>query len=154
MPRKKSTIFYLFFIFVPLIMAAFAACDDTICSNLYSTTVNVSFYDKQSRALKLTKFDTVTSSGTDTLFYVNDSLSTYLLPVNTFTDSTLFLFIRNGKTDSLLVRYRRTMNLISKQCGFSQVFVQVEAPYSTFPEVISNKNTLDITHDINIQVYY
>ena len=150
--RPSPSVFYM--VIILLILLIGTACDDTICSTIYSTNLNVGFFDQQTRKPKITKFDSVTAVGTDSIYYKLDSTSVYVLPVNSFADSTIFLFINNGVPDSLLVRYNRTVNLISGDCGVDQIIDQANSPYSTFPEVISKNNTLSITNDNNIEIYY
>jgi len=140
-------------VFILMILIS-TACDDTICSNLYSPNLTVGFFDQKSRNAKITKFDSITAVGTDSIFYKLDSTSTYLLPANPFADSAIFLFINNGTIDSLFVSYNRTIVVESSDCGYYQIYENVNATYSTFPEVISNNNTLSIKNENNIEIYY
>jgi len=132
----------------------FISCDDTICSNLYTANVNISFFDRQSRDTKTLIVDSVGALATDSMFYREDTASLFILPLNSISDSTVFLFFTSAGTDTLTVSYQRTIDLQSKDCGFTQIFEQLEVPYSSYPEVIVKSSTLSITNDDDIEIYY
>ena len=154
MRSKKFFIFSNWIAIIFLMALFFSSCDDSICPGLYSNLMNVSFYDKQTRALKAIKVDTLTAVGTDTIFYAMDSANSFLLPVNMYDDSTVYLFINNGIADTLVVSYQRNLSMINRKCGYLEKFEKVNAPYSTFPEVISGNNTLTLSNDISIKIYF
>ena len=88
------------------------------------------------------------------MFYREDTASLFILPLNSFSDSTVFLFFTGAGTDTLTVSYQHTIDLQSKDCGFTQIFEQLEVPYSSYPEVIVKSSTLSITNDDDIEIYY
>ena len=130
------------------------SCDDTICSNLYTSNINISFFDSQSRNSKTLIVDSIGALGTDSIFYREDTASLYILPVNTISDSTVFIFFSNENIDTITVSYTRTISLLSKDCGYSQAFEQLNVPYTSFPEVIVKSSVLSITNDDDIEIYF
>ena len=154
MPSFRSLKIYNILALVMVLALFIISCDDTICSNLYTSNVNISFFDRQSRDTKSLIVDSIGALGTDSIFYREDTASFYTLPVNTFSDSAVFLFFNNDKTDTLTVHYNRTVIIISRDCGYSQIFDQLEVPYSTYPEVVVKTSTLAISNKDDIEVYY
>ncbi len=154
MHRKNITLLNYSAILILFFLALSQGCDDSICSNFNSSIVKISFFDKQTKAPKETVFDSITAIGSDSLFYLQDTLSVVPLPVNTLVDSTTFIFFNSGNSDTIRIKYYRDVSLISSTCGYTESFEQVQVPYSTFPEVIVKNNTLSITNDSDIQIYY
>ena len=141
-----------------LIFIVCASCDDTVCSDLGTTQVIIGFNDVISRTAKPIIIDYVTSPGTDSVFLKADTISSCSLPVNTSADSSIYYFFRPGRTDTMVVRYKRTYRMVSKECGFNVVYGNVNAGYSTFLEVISMNNELNLSNVSNnisnIEVYF
>ena len=154
MPRSKLSVINVPAILIVLIMGFSAGCDDTICSDLNTARVIISFFDLVSRAPKTAKFDTVTAIGTDSVFVKEDSATEFSFPVNQTSDSTVFLFKNAGITDTLTINYLRNTSLVSSRCGYSTQLSLLDITRSTFPEDTIVNKMLNASVNSNIQVYY
>ena len=153
LPSRNLKI-YRIIVLMMVLFLILEACDDTICPNLNSSNVIIAFFDSQTQGAKSLIVDSISAIGTDSLFYKQDTASIFTLPVNTFSDSTIFLFFNKGKTDTISVHYTRTVSLLSKDCGFTQVFDQLSVSYTTFPEAVVKSRILSITNENDIEIYY
>ncbi len=135
---------------MPFIMG----CEDSDCTTTATSNIIVEFYDQDSLYVKKVSFDIVTAIGTDSLFYdQNDSLSIFNLPANPGIDSTIFLFRNHDASiDTLIVRYIRTVRLMSEACGFEQKYSRLDASTS-FPDVEVISSKLDILNEQDIKIF-
>ncbi|HLF32607.1 MAG TPA: DUF6452 family protein [Cyclobacteriaceae bacterium] len=130
------------------------ACDDTICPGPLSSVVQLSFNDIQSRERKYLKVDSIIALGADSVFYLDDSLALYTLPLDHTLDSTLFIFMHDSEADTLVVRYDPRFSFVSKDCGFTAAIDNIHTGFTTFPEVISNNEVPRQQNDPDIEIYF
>jgi len=137
-----------------IILSILSGCDDTDCTTTSTSDIIIAFYDQDSLYEKPVSFDIVTAMGTDSLFYDQDDISsTFILPAFPATDSTVFLFQNHsGSIDTLVVGYKRSVQLISETCGFVQIYSELSAS-TTFPDVDVVSNELDSNDDIDIKIF-
>ncbi len=99
----------------------------------------------------------------DTL--VNDDQTTltkrYPLPLSLSADSTGFVLTANGKTDTLFVRHKMVIKLISEFCGFAPNYTLSGSSYTLGIDSVritdSKVNPQSIaktTNDQNIRIYF
>ncbi len=153
MYKKEISRINYFAIILFLFLATSQGCDDSICSNFNTSIVKISFFDKQTGLEKETTFDSIMSYGSDSLLYAHDTLSVVSLPVNPQSDSTIFIFFTPGSSDTLLLSYQRDVSLTSPSCGYSEMFDNIQVPYSTFSKVVLKSKTLSIANASDIEVF-
>ena len=135
-------------------MSLLSGCDDTDCTSSSTSEIIIAFFDQDSLYEKPVSFEIVTAMGTDSLFYDQEDISnTFTLPAHPATDSTVFLFQNhNGSIDTLVVRYTRTVQLLSETCGFIQIFSGLDAS-ATFPDIEVVSDELDIYNERDIKIF-
>ena len=90
-----------------------AACETTDCITFNTRYVILKFLDSATGDSKSREFDLIVAQESRVIFYSDTSLSTYLLPVNTDEERTLFLFLNPDQSvDTLEVSYDKSVSLI------------------------------------------
>lgn len=97
-------------------------------------------------------FSSVTASGTDTVFYENDSISSLSLPVNPGTAQTIFKFYYDLEVDSMVVAYTRKTVVISPGCGAFNYFQELSIISTSFPTVTVLNPQLSTSGSANIEI--
>ena len=132
---------------------------DEICFTDNDTTIKISFKtiiyaDTDSAFLENDTliFSRVTALDTDSIFIESDTLSAVVLPVNTGSNSTVFILDSDQGSDTLEFNYKRVQRLISVECGPDQMIDNLEAGKFTFDSLnIISPVLLEETD--NVEVY-
>jgi len=115
----------------------------------------VEFLDSATGKSKSREFDLISAQESQVIFYSDTSLSTYLLPVNTEQEQTLFLFLNPDLTiDTLELSYDKTVRLISKDCGYDFEFANIGIIQTTFDSAVSLENELSRLNEENIKIFF
>jgi hypothetical protein len=132
-----------------------AACDTTDCITFNTRLVIVEFLDSATGNSKSREFDLIAAQESQVIFYSDTSLSTYLLPVNTEQEQTLYLFLNPDQSiDTLELSYDKTVRLISKDCGYDFEFKNVGIIQTTFDSAVSLENELSRLNEENIKIFF
>ena len=132
-----------------------AACETTDCITFNTRFVILKFLDSATGDSKSREFDLIAAQKSQVIFYSDTSLSTYLLPVNTEEERTLFLFLNPDQSvDTLEVSYDKTVSLISKDCGYDLEFKNLGIIQTTFDSAVSLENELSRLNEENINIFY
>jgi len=134
---------------------ALAACDTTDCITFNTRLVIVEFLDSATGNSKSREFDLIAAQESQVIFYSDTSLSTYLLPVNTEQEQTLYLFLNPDQSiDTLELSYDKKVLLISKDCGYDFEFKNVGIIQTTFDSAVSLENELSRLNEENIKIFF
>ena len=135
---------------------------DGDCSSYASTIMKVRFFEKDTTNEFInieTSFESISAVDTDSVFYgINDSLEVFDLPVDPFSDNTIFLFESLDSNsasifDTLQVTYARRQSFISRNCGVEQTFSELDVGFTTFDSLEVVKDSLLIVNEDNIRIY-
>jgi Family of unknown function (DUF6452) len=125
--------------FLPLgiLIILFSAClNEPDCIVTSSTDVKMSLHKITSDSARAVEFAYILVSGTDTVFYENDSVTSVVVPVNPNATQTMFRFFYESKIDTLVLSYTRQTKVISPPCGAFNYFQNLKVVSSTFPEAL------------------
>lgn len=140
--------------FLPLGFLAilFSAClDEPDCIVTASNEVKISFEKITSDSARAVEFNSILVSGTDSVFYEADSVTSVIIPVNPIAFETTFRFFYESAIDTLVVSYTRQTRVISPDCGAFNYFQDLEVVFSSFPEAkvinpqLSNSSAINVT---------
>jgi hypothetical protein len=116
----------------------------------------VKFYDASDLTSSAIKFDSIKAANTDSIFYLEDSLSTYQLILDPSLNESTFMFYQGDKVQILAVSYARNVSIISEDCGpeilFSDILLDLET--TSFDSAALTNNSLDQLISENIEIYF
>ena len=80
------------------------------------------------------------------------ALSTYFLPVNPFSDTSIYIFQTDTSRENLRVIYDRQQKLIHPECGLEQMFT-IDTLFTSWSESVNiiEKELLK-TNNLNIEI--
>ncbi|MBL7851724.1 MAG: hypothetical protein JNN04_12545 [Cyclobacteriaceae bacterium] len=96
--------------------------------------------------------DSIRISGTDSVFYVADTVSSVVLPVNVGAYETTFFFYYESQQDSIKMSYTRNTRVISPACGAFNYFQDLSLLLSTFSEVKVTEAELSTSVSNNVKI--
>lgn len=97
-------------------------------------------------------FDEIQVSGLDKIYYENAKVSSVQLPVNPETTEITFTFAFEGRVETLHLRYKTSVQIISDSCGAFTNYGDLEIIDTTFTEIEIVANQLSTNATVNIQV--
>ncbi len=141
-------------------MIPFGCQQDIVCEAATDASLRIGFYTfSENGQATTTSVDSLTIYGvgrSETKIYDNrKNVVRIELPVNPTVDSTAYVFIFPGHTDTLWVDYSRNPHLISVECGFT-MFYEIENVQYTNHQIIRsdiNTNLVSNTLDEHIQIF-
>lgn len=117
-----------------LLSSLFASClSDPDCVVTASSEVRISFEKISSDSARGVKFDRIEVSGTDSVFYVGDSVTVAGLPIDPDTYLSTFRLYYESQMDSVTVSYTRITRVISPSCGAFNYFQDLAVVSHSFP---------------------
>lgn len=136
-----------------LFAVLFLSClSEPDCIVTASSKVIIALEKPGSDSARLVKFDKIEVLGSDSVFYVGDTVSTVVLPINTGSYQTTFRFFYESKTDSIVVAYSRTTRVISPACGIFNYYQDLAIILSTFPSAVVTNPQLSTSDATNLTV--
>ncbi len=138
-----------------ILLFSFVACEDnTDCSSSTQSQVKVSF-----RALTIPQppllYERIFAIGaeenasTGATFYEN----VYELPVNTLTNSTIFIFEGiNNLRDTIEVSYDVQYRIISELCGVELIYRDLEIIYTSFDSITVVTPIMTRQTEVNFEI--
>ena len=148
------------FSLVTLLATVFSSClSDPDCIVTSTSEVKIDFLkitpDSVRTAVQDTvEFDSIRVSGTDSVFYVADTVTTVTLPVNTGAYATTFFFYRQAQQDSIKLTYTRTTKVISPACGAFNYFQDLSVVLSTVTEAKVTDPQLSTATSANVKIKF
>lgn len=148
------------FALLALLAALFSSClSDPDCVVTSTTEVQIDFLkvtpDSIRTAVRDTvELDSILVSGTDSVFYVADTVSSIVLPVNSGAYETTFFFYRQSLQDSIKLTYTRTTRVISPACGAFNYFQNLSLLLSTATEATVTDAQLSTTNSTNVTIKF
>jgi hypothetical protein len=148
------------FALLAMLAALFSSClSDPDCVVTSTTEVKIDFLkvtpDSIRTAVRDTvKLDSILVSGTDSIFYVADTVSSVVLPVNSGAYETTFFFYRQSQQDSIKLSYTRTTRVISPACGAFNYFQDLSLVLSTVTEAKVTDPQLSTTSSTNVTIKF
>ena len=119
----------------------FSSClSEPDCVVTASSEVKISFLKSKPDSVKTETADTVILdsiriAGSDSVFYVGDTLSSVILPINVGGYETTLFFYLPSQQDSLKIAYTRSTRVISPSCGAFNYFQDLAVVSHSLPSV-------------------
>lgn len=153
--KKKTKISGLIWIAVAILFGVGACNDVQDCTGATGfSKLRVRFFDKASQTVARVNFDSVKAVGSDSLFYTqNDSLSTFDLELNHFSNSAIYIFYSGATIDTLSVAYSASTSVVSPECGPTLSFDALSLVKHTFDSTVLSNSFFDSSLEDNIQIY-
>lgn len=123
--------------YIPIgsLILLFSSClNEPDCVITSSNEVKISFEKLTSDSARIIVLDSILVSGTDTVFYVRDTVSSVILPVNPGVSTTVYKFYYDSSLNTLILTYTRQTRVISPACGAFIHFFNLGIRASTFPD--------------------
>lgn len=141
------------FLLLGILVILFSAClDEPDCIVTASSEVKISLRKILVDSARAVEFTNILVSGTDSVFYENDSVTTVVLPINPNTNETMFRFFYESKIDTLILSYTRQTRVISPGCGAFNYFLNLDIVFSTFPQATIVNDQLSISTAANVEI--
>lgn len=134
---------------VILLIAGIFACEvDSNCGSVnidYVTFRTVSLNANLEEVNVGVIFDSIVSPQTDSIFFLQDTLSNFQLPLSPADNQTDFFFYYGNRSDSIQFTYEKRNRVDSPECGIDMEFVGMDTAYQTFDSLIIVNDTLKRT---------
>jgi len=143
---------------VLLALISIFACDvDSNCGSINVDYVTFSTYttnaNMEERKVDVI-FDSIVSPQTDSVFFLQDTLSSFQLPLSPVDNKTDFYFYYGPIVDSISFTYEKRNSVESPECGFDIEYVGMDTAFQTFDSLVIVNDTLKRTVNApNIKLY-
>ena len=105
---------------MPVIILSIFSCAAGSCFEETESYLKASFYYFSTSKLNTTDSLTIFGLNRDSILYNNEpNINPALIPLNASTESSTFIIIFNGISDTVEFRYSSYPHLISKECGYT-----------------------------------
>jgi hypothetical protein len=144
------------FIVLPGIILLLLSCTPSSCLEETESYLKASFYRNTTPIAP----DSLTLNGlnNDSLIYTNKaSVQPALIPLNSSTDSCIFIMRINGVTDTIEFRYSSYPHLISKECGYTyyhQLDTLLKFTKHIIKDIYIGNMTITNLNVENIRIFY
>jgi hypothetical protein len=146
-------------IILPAIVIFLVSCVAGSCFEDTESYLKASFYTGEGTP-KPHAPDTLTIYGLnqDSIIYdKKTNVQTALFPLNASSDSSKFIIIINGITDTIVFRYNSYPHLISKECGYTFYHQLDTGPKHTFnaiKDIYIGDRIITNLNGENIRIFY
>ena len=138
---KKSIIFIL-------IISLFACQVDSNCGS-----INVDYISFETVSLNANReeidvqviFDSIVSPQTDSVFFFQDTLNAFQLPISPAENQTDFFFYYGPIVDTVRFTYEKRNRVDSPECGIDVEYLGMDTAFQTFDSLIIVNDTLKST---------
>jgi len=147
------------YIILQCIILSLLSCTPESCLEETQSFLKASFYSGE-ETVKLTAPDSLSLYGLnrDSIIYDNKTgVQPALIPLNASTESSKFIIIINGVTDTVEFRYSSYPHLISKECGYTFYHHLDTAPVHTkhlIDTIYLSNETITTLNVENIRIFY
>jgi len=143
---------------VLLLLISVFACDvDSNCGNInvdYVTFSAVTIDANREEENIAIFFDSIVSPQTDSVFFLNDTIGNFQLPLSPVENQTDFHFYYGPFVDSIRFTYEKRNRVDSPECGIDFEYVGMDTAYQTFDSLVIVNDTLKRTINAsNIKLY-
>jgi len=136
-------------ILVILLLSGIFACDvDSNCGSInvdYVTfrpvTLNANLEEQNVNVI----FDSIISPQTDSIFFYQDTLSNFQLPLSPVENQTDFFFYYGPNADTIRFTYETSNSVDSPECGVNLQYLGMDTAYQTFDSLVIVNDTLKRT---------
>lgn len=90
-------------------------------------------------------FDSIVSPQTDSIFYLEETLSQFQLPLSAAESQTDFLFYYGPRADTIRFTYSKRNTVDSPECGIDTEFIGLDTAFQSFDSLIIVNDTLKRT---------
>lgn len=134
---------------VIILLSGIFACDvDSNCGSInvdYVTFRTVSLNANLQEVDVSVVFDSIMSPQTDSIFFFQDTLNAFRLPLSPVQNQTDFFFYYGPRTDTIRFTYEKRNRVDSPECGIDMEFVGMDTAFQTFDSLIIVNDTLKRT---------
>jgi len=136
------------------------SCTPGSCFEETESYLKASFYTEVGTTKKLQAPDTLTLYGLnqDSIIYNKKTgVQVALFPLNASAESSIFVIIINGVTDTLEFRYSSYPHLISKECGYTfyhHLDTEPLPKYHAIKDIYTTNKTITTLNGENIRIFY
>lgn len=136
-----------------LLVVLFSSClSEPDCIVTASNEVKIAFKKLPSDTSKTIVLDSILVSGTDSVFNVQDTTSSVVLPVDPRATTTTFRFFYDSTENTLILTYRQQARIISPACGAFTHFINLAITVSTFSDATVNNPELSVSTATNVTI--
>ena len=103
----------------------------------------------------LPTYDSIFVKGFTENLVIDNTATSYILPLSPIKDTTIYIFAFQGFNDTLAVVYQTFTKVISPDCGLSTELINLTIlkTNTTFDATIVIKGLIDFTKETNIKIY-
>ena len=117
---------YYFFLMLLLMLNSSCEKDDFCIKNPITQSVIINFYDDSSKeTLKNVKNLYVWAEGKTDSIYINQTINTITLPLNSNTTETIYNFSKENVVNQFAITYNPVDEYVSRSCGYKVIFNDV-----------------------------
>ncbi|SMG41964.1 hypothetical protein SAMN05661096_02845 [Marivirga sericea] len=131
-----------------LIVSIFACQVDSNCNTLnvdYVTFNTVSLNANAEEINVQVIFDSIVSPQTDSVFFLEDTLQNFQLPLSPVENQTDFFFYYGPFIDTIRFTYEKRNTVDSPECGIDMQYFGMDTAFQTFDSLIIVNDTLKST---------
>lgn len=134
---------------VLLLIAGIFACDvDSNCGSVnveYITFSTVTLDANLEERNASVVFDSIISPQTDSIFFYQDTLSAFQLPLSPVENQTDFFFYYGPHADTIRFTYEKSNRVDSPECGIDFAYIGMDTAFQTFDSLVIVNDTLKRT---------
>ncbi|MGM0581481.1 MAG: DUF6452 family protein [Bacteroidota bacterium] len=135
--KKSLILLFITFIF---------ACEvDSNCGSInvdYVTFSTVTLDANLEERNVAVAFDSIKSPQTDSIFFFQDTLSVFQLPLSPAENQTDFFFYYGPNVDTIRFTYEKRNRVDSPECGIDMEFIGMDTAFQTFDSLVIVNDTL------------
>ncbi|HET8859996.1 DUF6452 family protein [Marivirga sp.] len=90
-------------------------------------------------------FDSIVSPQTDSIFFLQDTIGSFTLPLSPAENHTDFYFYYGERGDTIRFTYEKRNSVDSPECGINPEFIGLDTAFQTFDSLIIVNDTLKRT---------
>jgi hypothetical protein len=134
------------------------SCTPGSCFDETESYLKASLYDFTTYKLRAPDSLTIYGLNNDSLLYrKSKNVQRVLLPLNSSSNSSIFVIIINGINDTVEFRYNSYPHLISKECGYTfyhHLDSEPNPSYHIIKKILTNNETITNLNVENIRIYF
>lgn len=143
---------------LPGIIFYLISCVPASCLEDTESYLNASFYDTTEKKLLAPDSLTLYGLNNDSAIYIKSTgIQPARIPLNSSAETSSFVIIINGTTDTISFKYSSYPHLISKECGYTFYHHLDTLPVFTkhiIKDIYTANETITNTKIENIRIFY
>jgi hypothetical protein len=145
-------------IILPGVILFMFSCTPGSCFEETESYLKASFYDNVKKTLHAPDSLTLYGLNNDSMIYNKSAgIQPALIPLNSSTESCIFIIEINGITDTIEFHYSSYPHLISKECGYTFYHQLDTSPKHTnyiIKDIYTGNKTITNLNVENIRIFY